>query len=321
MPPTKRGVRPARPRQTSRQSKENPNAIEVIEAEVEIEDLSSDNECTNILLFGPSGHGKTVLAGGAPNAVFISTEKGAVSARRAGSKARRFKTPTWEKVVAAKKWCDANLGIEDWVILDSLTKMQVLMIRWILRMIHDVNENRDLDIPAIQDHQKWQNYFKRFVDDLIDAPYNVIFICGDAIRTGSDGEDEHMPSITGKDWQICDYVRSQTDINLYYAITSRATDEETGMPVRRLLAQPTPTFPACKDRSSALGRYQDVYHGDYFAMATFIEMISEALQSSEPPPLYTDTEELEGPEDIEDEEEPAPAKSIRGRSRAKAVAS
>jgi len=317
VPPTRRGARPARTRQTARQSKENP--AEIIEAEIDIgnpEDLSSSEECWNMLLYGPSGHGKTVLAGGAPRAVFISTEKGAVSARRAGSDARRFRTPTWERVVAAKRWCDAHLGPDDVVILDSLTKMQVLMIRWILRSIHDINENRDLDIPAIQDHQKWQNYFKRFVDDFIDAPYNVIFICGEALRTNSDGEDEALPAITGKNWEICDYVRSQTDINLYYAITTKAVDEETGLPVRRALAQPTPKYIACKDRYSALGRYQDVYDGDFSAMAEFIAMINQALLEQGMP-----VRQVEQPEEIEPEPLMAGARPTRAPRGAKAKAS
>jgi AAA domain len=274
----RRGVRPARKTQTTRQAKENPANLEVVEADIEITDLNDDNEAIKMLLFGPSGHGKTVLAGGAPNAIFISTEKGSASARRAGSKARRISTPRFEQVVAAKKWCDANLGISDWVILDSLTKMQVLMIRWILRTIHEINDARDLDIPAIQDHQKWQNYFKRFVDEWIDAPYNVIFICGEMTRTDKEGDPITLPAITGKDYEICDYVRSQTDVNLYYAITTKAQSED-GTPVRRVLAQPVGPFVACKDRYTALGVFQDVYDGEFFAMAEFIDMIHSSTNS------------------------------------------
>lgn len=269
--------------------------MEVIEAEIEITTLAENPESKNILLVGPSGHGKTVLAGGVitktgpglPQAVFISTEKGAVSARRAGSKARRIAAPTWEKVESAKHWCDANLGSDDWVIIDSLTKMQILMIRWILRMEHEANENRDLHIPAIQNYQKWYGYFKAFVDDLIDARYNVIFITTEMFRDDMDGETIVLPHIIGgKNDEVCNYVRAQTDINLYYAVSNKAVDlddngEPTGLPVRRLLAQPVNPYVFCKDRYSALGRYQDVYDGEYFAMAEFVDMMDAALKESQ----------------------------------------
>jgi hypothetical protein len=266
MPP-KRGVRQSRRTRTA--DREAPQSLEEAEVTITEEDLADFNESINILLHGPSGHGKTVLASGAPRAIFISTEKGAVAAKRAGSKARLLRAFDWEHVVAAKGHCDITCGPEDWVILDSLTKMQVLMIRWILRTQHAMNASRDLDIPAIQDHQKWQNYFKRFVDSLIEAPYNTIFITTEMRRDDEEGEPIVLPAITGKDYEICDYVRAQMDVVLYYQVTTNKEGER----VRRALAQPWAPYIAAKDRYDALGMFQDVTPGDYTAMADFIEMI------------------------------------------------
>lgn len=262
-----------RKRSTARESRESPQALSEEEVTIELEDLSSFQESINMLIYGPSGHGKTVLAGGAPNATFISTEKGAVAARVAGSQAGLLRTPTWEKVLAAKRYCDEHFGPEDWIILDSLTKMQVLMLRWILKKINADNSSRDLDIPAIQDHQKWQNYFKRFVDSLIDAPYNVIFICTEMYKEDTEGEDIVLPAITGKDYEICNYVRAQTDVNLFYMVT----ENKAGEVVRRALAQPYAQYVAPKDRFNALGRYWDVKDGDYGAMFEMITEIQRAL--------------------------------------------
>lgn len=267
----KRGAR----RATAKQGREAPPSIEVSEISIEIEDLSEFNESINWLIYGPSGHGKTSLAGGAPRSCFISTEKGVVAAKRTGSKSKLLRAPDWEHVVAAKKYADEHFGPEDWIILDSLTKMQVLMIRWILRTINQGNSSRDLDIPAIQDHQKWQNYFKRFVDQLIDAPYNTIFICTEMYREDQDGETIVLPSITGKDYEICNYIRAQMDVVAYYSLTDKT---ENGEPVRRALFQPYPPYEA-KDRYDTLGRYQDVPDGDYTAMADFIEMIRESVNA------------------------------------------
>ena len=291
---TRRGARKTRAGgQTAKDARESPEALDVDEVTIEVEDLAAFAESINILLYGPSGHGKTVLAGGAPNAVFVSTEKGVIAARQAGSQAKLIRTPTWEKVVAAKRYCDEHYGPEDWIIFDSLTKMQVLMIRWILRRMNADNSRRDLDIPAIQDHQKWQNYFKRFVDSLIDAPYNVIFICTEMYKEDQDGEGIVLPAITGKDYEICNYIRAQTDVNLWYQVTQ----DKKGREVRRALAQPWGPYVAAKDRYQALGRWWDVEPGDYGAMAEMIAAIEQAIKYG----VLTDEDEDQ--EDQEDEDE------------------
>lgn len=270
MPPAKRGARPARNR---REEREEPKSIEEHVVDVRVEDLDDFLESINIMIYGPAGHGKTCLASGAPNAVFISTEKGVIAAKQTGNKAKIIRTSTWEQVVAAKKWCKENLGEDDWVILDSLTKMQVLMIRWILRMQNEKNGSRDLDIPAIQDHQKWQNYFKRFVDDLVEEKYNTIFICTEQRFDNEDGDTEVIPAITGKNYEICQYVQAQMSVILHYSVARNKDD----VMVRRVLAQPWDKYTAPKDRFSVLGRFQIVEDGEWTAMTEFIEMIEDSL--------------------------------------------
>lgn len=269
----KRGARPARARKSSTQARENPESLEAEIPEIEITNLGSFDESTNILVYGPSGHGKTALVGGAPRATFMSTEKGVVAAQIAGHKAKLMRAPTWEHCLAAMNKADETLGKDDWLIPDSITKMQVLYLRWILKTIHEHNSSRDLDIPAIQDHQKWQNGFKRFIDHMIDAQYNTIFVATAMIKDDEDGDEIVMPDLTGKNYAISSYIQAQMDVTLYYAVSKQASTSTAR--VRRALAQPYPPYIA-KDRYNALGMYQDVQDGDYGAMAEFIEMIQSA---------------------------------------------
>ena len=299
MPPARRGARKARPT-TAKDAREAPQAIDADEVEIHLESLAEFVESINIMIYGPSGHGKTVLAGGAPNATFVSTEKGVVAARVAGSTAGLLRTPTWEHVVAAKKYCDEHFGPDDWVIFDSVTKMQVLMIRWILKKINQENSTRDLDIPAIADHQKWQNYFKRFIDSIIDAKYNTIMICTDMFKTDQDGEDIVLPAITGKDYEICNYIRAQTDINLYYQVKEISEGKGKKRIVRRALAQPWGPFVAAKDRYQALGVYWDVADQEYTAMAEMIEAVQEVIKNGLS--SYDEDEESDEQEEMEDDE-------------------
>jgi hypothetical protein len=248
--------------------------MEVDEVEVDIEDLGSFAESINILLYGPSGVGKTVLAGGAPNATFFSTEKGVIAARRAGHKAGLIRVPTWEHVVAGLKVADARLGPEDWLIVDSITKMQMLYIRWILKVNNQRNGSRDLDIPAIQDHQKWQNGYMRFIDHIVDAQYNSILIATQMMKEDEEGEDMILPAITGKGYAIAEYVCAQTDVNLYYNVSATASTDD--MTIRRALAQPYPPYHA-KDRYNCLGKFVDVEENDFGAMNGIIGSIQSSL--------------------------------------------
>lgn len=269
-----RGVRKQRSRKPQSQASESPLSMEADAVTIEIEDMASFDESKNICLFGPSGHGKTVLAGGAPRATFLTTEKGLSSAKASGSRAKIMRAFDWEHVLAGMQKLDDTLGPDDWAIIDSGTKMQVLYMRWILRMQNQANSSRSLDIPALQDHQQYQNGFKRFVDHIIDAPYNSIFIFGEQEIPGEDDELQFVPHIEGgKTFQVCKYIIGQFDVGIRYSVSRKLS--KPGNTVRIALTQPFEQFWA-KDRYSALGDYQLVQPGDFTAMAEFIDMIEEA---------------------------------------------
>jgi hypothetical protein len=260
----------------------------MMEADVEIvtEDLSESGQTApvNILVHGPSGHGKTLLAGGAADGsrpvTFLSTEtEGVASARAVGSQARLWRCPSWEHAVAGVKKAEREFTIDDWLVVDSGTKMQEMYMRWILERENQINPQRDLDIPAIQNHQKYQNGFKRWTDRLIDGRFNVIFITTSMTADDAEGEERIIPHLLGKKGEISDYVSSQFSVALYYSV-ARESREMRGAILRRALAQPYPPWYA-KDRYMALGRYWDVEDGDYFAMSRMIEAIDKARGANE----------------------------------------
>ena len=192
-------------RQTAKQVREAPQAL--TEATVEIEEvrLAAFRTSKNVLLYGPPGVGKTVLAGGITDAagigevVFLSTEiEGAVSAQRTGSGARLWPAPTWEHAVAGIGKAERELKAGDWLVADSGTRMQEMYMQWILRRVNAANPARDLDIPAIQDHQKYQNGFKRWYDRIIAGAFNSILICNSMQAEDAEGEPRVIPLILGK---------------------------------------------------------------------------------------------------------------------------
>lgn len=269
----RRGAKTRRP--SAKQNREAPEATEadIEQVTIEIEDLSAHNPSINWLIHGPSGVGKTVLAGGAPNATFLACERGTISAQRTGSKAGLMRAPDWPHIVAATKLASEKLTLDDWLVVDSLPRAQTMYIRWLLGVRNAENSARDLDIPAIQDHQKWQNAYVRWVDGIIDAPYNAIFLATSMYKTDENGDDIVLPAITGKDYAIAGTICAAMDIVSYYNIAPQK-DEEGGT-IRRLLCQPFPPYFA-KDWYGVFGKSQDIYEGEYGAMAELITMISES---------------------------------------------
>jgi hypothetical protein len=211
-----------------------------------------------------------VLAGGIKKSVFLSTEKGVVAAKRAGSTARLIRAPDWEHVEAGLDWADVNLTGDDWLLVDSGTKMQILMMRYLLKLQHEENEARDIDVPQIQDHLKWQNMFMRFVDRIVDAPYNSVIITTSMHKDDPEGESIVLPSITGKDYAISNYCCAQMDMVLYYGAARQRNREAPT--VRRLLSETYPPWFA-KDRFQVLPRWLDIQDGDFGAMEEIVQEI------------------------------------------------
>lgn len=253
------------------------NSGERPQIQIQEESLQSWNESVNILLYGDSGVGKTTTAGGAATsgrkAVFMSTEKGVVSAKRTGSIAGLYRTPSWDHVEAALDKADAELGADDWLISDSITRMQVLLMRWILEEEHEARD-ADLDTLQLQHYPKWWNMYMRFIDRMIDAPYNTILVAQAMHLEDVEGEPIIVPAIMGssKDpMRLSNYCCAQSDCVFYLGIAKPKTKRDE--PVRRILTEAYPPFFAKNRFSGTLPKRVDIDEGEYDTMDWIINQI------------------------------------------------
>ena len=259
--PASRGPTRRKPRQ-ARSSSGDGATLHVVrerpKIQVVVEQLADFNESFNWGLYGDSGAGKTVFASMAPRATILSTEKGVVAAKRVGSKARLIRAPSWDHVEAGIEWADQNLTRRDILVIDSVTKMQELVIRWWLGIQHEENAARDLDIPQLQDHQKWQRMFLRFVNHIVDAPYNSIFVATSMRKEDEEGDDLVLPNIVGKDYAIAQNFCADLDIVSCLRVKKRANLDD---PREAILINDT--FPPyfAKDRFSVLPRWESIPDG------------------------------------------------------------
>lgn len=220
--------------------------------------LDDFDESVNMLVYGDSGVGKTVLAGTSPNALFLATEHGVISAKRQGSKAKVWKCDSWDDIEAAYRWLLSNPDHGfDWVVIDSLTEFQQHLLRWILDRAVKENASRDPDIPAIQDHQKWQNMYKRFVRQFNDLPVNMLYTATSFRKSDEEGDDLILPDILGKDYGMSQWTCASMHVVGYLArrkVKSKGSAE--AVEVRRLLCEKTGPYFA-KDRYDVLVPYVD----------------------------------------------------------------
>lgn len=217
----------------------------------QIIELSDFDESSNIMIYGPSGSGKTVTAGSANNVLFLAVEKGTVSAKRiarinkrfAGKNVKIWPVTHWADLEDAYSWIMDNPDHGfDWIVIDSITQMQQIAIQDILKKENKKNASRDLDIPAIQDHQKWQNIFKRFIGYFVELPVNCCFIA--LVRTAVDQDKEEFltPDIQGKNYQLSQYVCGQMSAYGYMSNRKVAMRDDDGKFVLDTAGKKVPTI-------------------------------------------------------------------------------
>lgn len=257
-------------------------------AEIPLEDF---NESINIMIHSWSGQGKTVFGCSAPNAVLASAEPGSISAKRQGSTATLVRIPDWQTAM------DLVLSVEngdfahrDWMVIDTASTIQRKNMRAILERAHSQNPNRDEDIPAIQDYQKNQNSFQRWVERMVDAPLNMVWLCHTMRVEDSDGSARYLPSIMGgpdKGYPIANYIMGLMNaVGYMEKRTLPKTEKSPRREVRRILWQPyhdpekDVTYTA-KDQFDCLGRMTDD-----ITMPEVIELIENSgSQISKPTPV------------------------------------
>lgn len=231
--------------------------------------LEDDDDYVNLLVYGKSGAGKTVF-GGSARVLFIAPEDdGTLSAKRQGSKGDKWPVKGWDDVQEAYGYLYDNIEEVrekyDWIVIDSLTEFQQMLLRKILENVVSENPNRDLDIPAIQDHQKWQNMFKRMVKAFNALEINVLYTALVRAETDEEGEDFLTPDLQGKGYQMSQTISSYMTSYGCLQVQRKQNpeyDKETNpkvprsISVRRITWQDIKTIQG-KDRTGVLAPYTE----------------------------------------------------------------
>lgn len=228
-------------------------------------ELADDDEYYNLLVYGDSGVGKTVLAGSDDDVLFIAPEdQGTMSAKRFGSSAKKWKVITWDDVVNSYDWLYKNFVAEEepipfnWLALDSITELQSMCMRKVLDEAVANNPSRDPDVPQIQDYMPYYLRFERMVKAFCSLPVHVLFTALQQDEENEDDEKVVLPMLQGKGTQYSKKMAGLMTAFGHMTVIRRKTDqtdEETGKPIfedRRMIQWKSSRTVMAKDRTRCL---------------------------------------------------------------------
>jgi len=237
----------------------------------EVEKLESGNESKNLLVYGDSNAGKTVLAGTCPGRVlWLVGEPGYKSAARQGAHGHIRRLADTATALAAIDWLydrDRYRKL-DWLVVDGFTTMQDRFRLAYAAEAFDLNpaKRAHRNLPDRPDYFNTQNFLKAWVPQLVDLPVNLL-ITAHAYRTDKtdNGELLVFPGIQGKVTETANAISGLMDATGYYeARRLRAKDGRSKIvrrlwfesPERRSRAEDEVRY-ICGDKFDCLGPYVD----------------------------------------------------------------
>jgi hypothetical protein len=207
------------------------------------------------LVYGESDTGKTVLAGTAPKALFLTTDiEGTESAKAMGSTADELRINTFQEYCDAVDWIVRGGGHKeyDWINTDTVTELEELC--WQAQLVSSDVRRASKYQPNKADYPLVWAKVKEQVMLLGRSPVNVMFLAHTmrVDRESDDGEDTvtlAMPAIgSRKRGDMSMAIVAQLGMVGYM----RKVGEEGGKQTRQLLTQSTSRWVA-RDRSTKLG--------------------------------------------------------------------
>lgn len=208
----------------------------------------------NWMVYAPSGTGKTVFAGTAPNALFLTTDPGGTeSAHMLGSTADELQVNSWEDFVEYNDWVCRGSGATEYstVILDTADELEELC--WLSQLVNDELKRASKYQPNKGDYPVVWRKLREEMMRLVRAPINVIFL---AHMMHIDRENEEGDTVTlampemgsRKRGDLSSYMCGQMGLVGYMR---KVTSEDGGIE-RHLMTEATDRYVA-KDRTTTFG--------------------------------------------------------------------
>jgi len=215
---------------------------------------SSEQEVhTNILLYGDSGVGKTVLACSAAvvpemsPVLLIDMEGGALSVRERYPDVDIVRVKTMQQMQDVYDALRSGHTGYRTFILDSLTEVQKFSMNQIMIKVKEEDPERDIEVPSMREYLKNLEQVRMLVRAFRDLPVHAIFTAlEDWDKDEQSKKHNFMPLLTGK---------SQKEVPGFFDIVARMwviDDPDREGEQLRLLQTVSTTKVRAKDRTGKL---------------------------------------------------------------------
>jgi hypothetical protein len=243
--------------------------VSVSDFEAAIMDLDGSAESRNLLVYGDSGSGKTVLAGTCPRSLILACEPGYISAANTSlgvpvgrRQVRIIKDgPT---ALAALDYLEGGGAKKyDWIILEGGSTLDTKLRLGYAAAAFDGNpESRTArNLPDKPDYFNTQNYLRSFFLRFVDLPVNTL-TTAHAMRMDDDSGDRLvLPAFQQKEGVLSNFVCGlMHSVGFMRPVMKGKGDDK--VQVRRIRWQQhvdpdTGTIYFAKDQFNAFGRFKD----------------------------------------------------------------
>ncbi|QAU06391.1 RecA-like DNA recombinase [Gordonia phage WhoseManz] len=222
---------------------------------VGIEDYT---ESISMLVYGDPGIGKTRFAGAAKT-LFLATENGTISARKAGGQSKVWDcVNSWEKFEQAYEWLVDNTAKDgfpfDWICIDTVTQLQLNIRRSIVEERFEL-KGGSLDKVQLEEYGEDQMRLMRFVTLVNDLPnVNKLWTAHSMLVENEKGEEFRLPNMHGQGYKVANWVAAQMHCvgYMHFANVTNAKTQKTTK--TRVIQWHGTDDVIAKDRFDCLGR-------------------------------------------------------------------
>lgn len=184
--------------------------------------VSEVSTSVNMLLYGDSGVGKTVFAGSGrengKNDLIIDVEGGTLSAARSNSHTNVIPATDYDTFVSIVDAIEKEPDRFEWVVVDSLTKLQDVIWNKILEEAVAKSPSRSPYKKELQEYGEAQSRLKDLVERLKNSEANVLFLALADTEVDEDGNNVRVPSIHGSQGRVQAWVSAQMDVVAYLRV-------------------------------------------------------------------------------------------------------
>lgn len=170
-------------------------AARIKEAERRIVPLADSDEHLKVLVYGKNKVGKTRFAYKAPKVIGVDiNEKGTASVRNMPG--AMFPAREWADMTYIYWYLRQGNHEYQTVVLDTITQMQHMCLKFVLKENEDRDPNKDPSTPIQRDWLKMAELMKPMLLNFRNLPMHVVFLAQERNRDDDDGNKWVVPDLS-----------------------------------------------------------------------------------------------------------------------------